>query len=255
MNFKQIIKHSFNRSAFKYDEHSLLQKNIANELFGYYLNKISADDVILDAGCGTGCVHELIRKNKLKNQLYQIDIAYNMCQIAKDYSSDHCYTINADVEFIPLKNNCINFIISSLALQWTNLEIVVAEFFRILSNNGKTIISVFNQDSLIELSQSFKLLNNTKTIIDLPRYEYLPKILKNFNFKNIDITHFTIVNYHDSVIEVMQQIKSIGASASVKRNKLTKQKLDKLEQIYFNNFAKNNKLPTTWNYSIIYAEK
>ena len=113
MNLKQRIKFDFNKSASHYDIYAALQRQVAEKLF--YLSKHNYNDeqFVLDLGCGTGYFHEILRKNKIYCQIYQLDLAINMCQIAHSYKSEKCHTICGDMEQLPFidgwfdRNICI----------------------------------------------------------------------------------------------------------------------------------------------------
>jgi malonyl-CoA O-methyltransferase len=116
MDKKFRIKRDFNQAAYTYDQYAILQRKVADLLFKIAKIKFANNSRILDAGCGTGYFYELVKKYRYNWQIHQLDMALNMCKIAKSYASEDCYTYCGDMENLPLKNNSADGIFSSLAM-------------------------------------------------------------------------------------------------------------------------------------------
>lgn len=256
MNLKERIKLDFNRHAYHYDEYASLQKQVALKLFSITVPHLNEQDIILDAGCGTGFMQEIFRINGYTNLLIQLDISINMCKTAKNYSNqENTITVNSDIEEIPLNYNSINLIISSLALQWTNYKVSLDNFYRTLTKDGRCFFSIFGPETLNELDYCFKKLDNSNRIYKFPTEDEVKYYMTNSGFKNISIHSFKIQYYNKNSFEILKNLKSIGASYKGINPILTKQKLDRLEEIYQENFITSKGLPVTWDILLVKGKK
>ena len=122
-----------------------------------YLNNISKNKVVLDAGCGTGKFLKILESNAKK--YIGIDLSIDQLKKAKIKSvNENSKFICANLAKIPLENNSIDLIISSWVLG-TILDIternnVISEFKRILKPNG-IIILVENS-----INSEFEIIRN-----------------------------------------------------------------------------------------------
>jgi malonyl-CoA O-methyltransferase len=260
-NFKNAIQNSFNKAAANYDYHAKLQRVVADNLFAEIKNELNKNQIILDAGSGTGYFHELLRKNKIYCPLIQADIAFNMCKKSAEYASPPeyggTYTINSDIESLPLSSEKIDIIFSSMTLQWTKLENAFAEFFRILKPGGKVAFSIVGENSLAELSSVFNQLDDLPHINNFHSEPAINNALATAGFKNIASKIETTTQHFDNVKELLNSIKGVGASYKTngKQKFLGKNYFQKIEEIYRKKYADEKGLPLSWNIIYVSASK
>ncbi len=139
------IQNNFSNSAENYNRFAILQKEIAKRLFQNKIKPFLQDgQKILDLGCGTGFLGNLIKKSGFKVELDQLDFSQNMLDIAKQNGYQ---TILADIDkFNSLQN--YDLIVSSLALQWCNLESLLQKI------NTKLAIATLADKTFSELKNS-----------------------------------------------------------------------------------------------------
>lgn len=247
---KKQIQHNFSANAASYDANSRLQKRVAIEL----LNRTSKlDGKILDIGAGTG----MIRENSNFTDLVEIDFSFDMC---KKNAKNGGLVVNADAENLPFADASFEHIISSLTIQWlNNLDAFAAEMQRVLKSGGSFHLSTFGNGTLTELSRSFAELDDEQHIISFPNTIFLFALLKKAGFDAIDIHAQTITYRHDNVMEILQQMKHIGATYPLRGGKkglAGKEYFQKLDAIYRKKFADaEGKLPVTWNALYISGRK
>ncbi|MBA3750352.1 MAG: class I SAM-dependent methyltransferase [Nitrosopumilus sp.] len=164
--------------------------------------KISSTGLVLDLACGTGILSSLLQKKG--NIVFGIDLTYEYLKILKTKKPE-LFCINGIAEYLPFKNNCFDYIVSSYLPKYADLTNLVNECFRVLKNGGKIILHDFifpNRRIYQELWKIyFKILKKTgklffkdwsqvfneldSLISTTDWYEILPKILLNKGFIRI----------------------------------------------------------------------
>jgi malonyl-CoA O-methyltransferase len=244
---KNIIRHNFSAKASSYEANSRLQKRVAIEL----LSRVGKlDGKILDIGAGTG----MIRENSDFAGLVEMDFSLDMCK------KNSGLVVNADAENLPFADASFDHVISSLTIQWlNNLDVFAAEMKRVLKSGGSFHLSTFGNGTLTELSQSFAKIDDDAHIIRFPNTIFLFAVLKKAGFDKIDIHAQTITYRHDNAMEILQQMKHIGATYPLRsgaKGLAGKGYFNKLNAVYRKDFADDDgKLPVTWNTLYITGKK
>lgn len=252
---KQSVKRDFNRAAASYDEYAVIQRKVADRLFSYC--DISKEDNVLDAGCGTGYFHEVLRKNKIYCPLVQADISFNMCKIAKEYSSPAeyggAYVVNADIENMPFKEQAFNYIFSSLTLQWSNdLCDALKGFCSLLKNNGTVAVSITCEGALYQLRDVFSQMDGLSHINDFISHEKLCKDFSDAGFSQLEIFSEEITIFHKDIKSLLYSIKGVGASyKNAEAKYLGRDYFIRLGEVYKEKYGTDEGLPLSWK--IIYA--
>jgi len=152
------ITSSYNNTAKYYDKrYKSFQKLKFNSIFKK-IKKFNADK-ILDLGCGTGLLFDLIKD--CTNLLVGIDISTNMLKFALKREKNHnLHLICADAEFLPFRKNVFSTIFSITVLQnLPNPIISIHEVSRVCKKNGFAIFTILKKE--IELKQFESMFNRT----------------------------------------------------------------------------------------------
>jgi malonyl-CoA O-methyltransferase len=225
------IANDFSKAAIKYDDNAILQQKVASNLLTKSKHLINKNAKILDAGCGTGQLAKMLQNHNIT----QIDIAEQMCKMAKLNGKN---TITGNINQLPFPDNYFDVVFSSLVVQWSNdLTKTTDEMKRVLKSDGLMAISSLGKNTLKQLSESFANSEINNAVSDFEQLD---------NDWTIEVE----IEYFNNLTEIMRSLKNIGANnKNTNRNKtvMTKSKLQKIEKFYFDNFAVNNKLPVTWN--------
>lgn len=99
---------------------------------------------ILDAGCGTG--RDLAYLEALEADLYGVDLAKNMLNIARN-KLKKSHLLKADIRKLPFPNEFFNGVLciaTLVHLPTQEKEKSIGEFWRVLKSNGVLYISVQN---------------------------------------------------------------------------------------------------------------
>lgn len=261
MALKSRIQHSFHHAANRYDSHALLQREVAQHLFRLSRKHFPTRGRILDSGCGTGYFHELARSHGLRFALYQLDLAFGMCQVTDNYSSPPEYggsfTINADMETLPFADQSFSGIFSSLALQWVEAPITAfAEAYRVLQKDACFSFSTLLPGTLKELAFAFSALDDLSHINHFTAKDSITSLLQGAGFSKIDYHTETKTVFHPTALDLMKTLKGIGASyKGTHQGMVSRQKFIKLEETYRQHFGEERGLPASWEILYVTATK
>ena len=242
------IRFAFNKASNDYDDHAFLQKEIALRL-NQKLNTISSKaDIILDLGAGTGLLSQQLTKRFSDSKIICLDFAQ---QSLKHNPSSNKICANAN--YLPLLDNSVDMITSNLMMQWCpNLSTLFSECFRVLKNNGLFLFSTFGPDTLKELKKSWSIVDDkthVNTFIDM--HDIGDQMLQN-GFQNPVMEMETLTLTYQTVIDLLRDLKAIGAQTVTKRSKpLTGKNRFQLMIKMYESYKNNGKLPAT--YEVIYG--
>lgn len=261
---KYRIRASFDNAAEHYDEVAVLQREVGERILDRLELIRIQPQTILDVGAGTGVLSQALNKRYKKARVISLDLAPRMLIAARKRNNwlqnrfgDQGF-ICGDAESLPIADNSVDMIISSLTLQWCGaLEQTFAEFKRILKPEGLLMFSTFGPDTLKELRQSWDAAdeNTDKSVhvndfIDM--HDIGDALLRaKFSDPVMDVENFTLT-YPDAY-QLMRELKTLGAHnvAAQRRHSLTgKTRLQNMLAAY-ENFRANGILPAT--YEVVYG--
>ncbi len=255
---KRIQKH-FDAKAVCYESSAVLQRNVCNELLQRLDLTCLNPEVVLDAGCGTGWGTQGLLKKYKKAKIISLDLSPEMLKQTKSKGGwlRKPKLICADAEDIPLEDNSVDLVFSSLMLQWCDYKKVFAEFKRILKPDGLLMFSTFGPDTLKELKQSWAQVDNHAHVNDFTDMHDLGDELIRAGLAEpvMDMDLLTLT-YKDA-ISVMKDLKAIGANTILKNQKkpaevglVTSAKLKRVIS-YYEQFRNDNVVPAS--YEVVYG--
>jgi malonyl-CoA O-methyltransferase len=215
------IGQCFSRAAKTYDKYAHVQKKVADSLLNYLdqhenlkkqqHKKLNAETMhILDLGSGTGYCLLALKKIFPKAKIFGIDISLEQCQVAQSKGIDTL--ICGDFDALPLASDSFDLVFSSLTLQWSpDLTQSLKEIFRILKPGGVLIFSTIGDQSLPELHEARKSDKANSAFLSKE------KSMAALGYHNFDIflsERRTEKFLYDSPIEVIRNIKAVGANYS-----------------------------------------
>ncbi len=253
----KYVRHAFNVAAKNYDTFSLLQQTVTDRLMESFDHIKINPSLILDLGSGTGYGARHLKQQFKKAQIYQMDLSVEMLkssrkQFSRYFSKNHF--LCADANKIPLPDNSFDLVISSLMLQWCNdPDAVFAEIKRVLKPNGVFLFTSFGPDTLKELRESWKQVDDdvhVNAFADM--HDIGDSLIRNgMDAPVLSIEHMVLT--YDECKQLMRELKNIGAHNvnNGRRKTLTgKQRLQKMIKNY-ESYRQDNKLPAT--YEVIYG--
>lgn len=259
---KMAMRRSFSRAATSYDESAVLQREVCTrmlERLDYIKLKPCS---LLDAGSGTGWGGRQLAERYLDAQLISLDIAIGMLQAAhgraawwqKLFGGKRQLPVCADVEALPLASGSLEMVWSNLALQWCNdLPATFVELQRVLKPEGLLMFSTFGPDTLRELRQSFRGVDDHSHLNRFADMHDIGDMLMQAGFAEpvMDMEYMTLT--YDDVRGVLQDLKAIGAhnaTAGRAQGLMGKKAFARLVENY-EKLRCDGKLPAT--YEVVYG--
>ena len=195
--------------------------------FGKWISK--DDDVILEAGFGTGRYCIALAKRFKSSQIIGIDNSRNACELARDGAKarniNNINFIQCDIFHLPFKNNRFDVVFNDGVLEhFLNYFSAFEEMIRITKKNGKLIVCVPNW---------YCFPHTTYKKIRGKNYEYgyeksfkhleLEMLFSKFNLKNIELSGFnplhSIGRYNKFLNMILQ--RTIGVIVIDSLDKIT----------------------------------
>ena len=219
---KAGIKRSFAAASDTYDRVAELQRTVGRELL-QAIDTTHLKGTLLDLGCGTGFLTgELLARSRYETMI-ALDIALPMLQATQGKLADkpNMGYVCADAEHLPLGGQCIDAVLSNLALQWCrNLDAVFTDIKRVLKPEGQLVFSTFGPQTLHELKSAWATVDQYSHVNEFYSEAQLKNFLLQAGFKNSQVKSTVYISRYQSVWTLMQELKHLGAQHVVAgRNK------------------------------------
>lgn len=213
---KDLIQTRFSKSLSSYNENAKIQKKMAEKLITL-LNKTHYKKV-LEIGCGTGFLTELLNKSIEFENYTAIDIVPD-CENYINSINSKINFIQADIEKFLLEK--YDLIIANASLQWVNdFQNMIETLKNSLSNDGELVFSTFGKENFKEISYITGTTLDYYSIKELEEFFPESKI-----FSEIHIMAF------ETPQEVLKHLQLTGVNA-LERKAWTKKDLVKFANEY-----------------------
>ena len=210
-----------NTSVLKYDWDALTYDNISDVIESWGLDLIErlnlkGNEIVLDAGCGSGRLTKIISTKLPKGKVFAVDLDSSMIKLANERLGkiSNVKFIQSNICDIELQDK-IDVIFSNAVLHWiSNHRKVFEHFWQILKPNGQLSIQCGGYGNLTKTLSVFNKVRKSlefcnyfcnrkvESICNEPWYlakaEYTEKILKEIGFKNIEVSlENKVAKFHD----------------------------------------------------------
>lgn len=242
------VRSAFNKAASHYDKHAFLQKEIATRL-DTKLDVIAGNSkVVVDLGAGTGLLSQNLIKRFPDSQLICLDFAQASL---KHNPSNH--KICADAYHLPLADNSVDIVVSSLMMQWCpDLKQLFSEIHRVLKNDGLILFSTFGPDTLKELKKSWSAVDNEAHVNTFTDMHDIGDQMLGCGFQSPVMEMEKLTLTYQTVTDLLRDLKAIGAQTVSTRSRslMGKDKFQLMIKMY-ESYRQDEKLPAT--YEVIYG--
>lgn len=257
---KDAIRSSFDRAASSYDHYAVLQREIESRLLERLEFQRLEPAVVLDLGCGTGSASRTLAMQLPQARIIALDWAPAM--LAKVHPGSNMKSnpigslsrVCADMHSLPLAARSTELIFSNLALQWSyDLPAIFREFRRIMKADAMLVFTCFGPDTLHELKQAWRAVDDYPHVNDYPDMHDIGDELLAAGFREPVMDSERLTLEYPDVVSLMRELKGIGAHnvARQRLNGLTgKSRLNSMLKAY-EPFRRNDRYPAS--YEIIYG--
>ncbi len=257
---KRRVAHSFSRAAGSYDSVARLQRAVGETLLNQ-LGGLAPERVerVLDLGCGTGYFAERLSRRLPDAQLIGLDIADGMLSFARQERSTPALWLCADAEELPLADESVDLVFSSLSVQWCeHLPSLFGELWRVLRPGGQLVFSTLGPRTLWELKSAWQAVDGYVHVNRFSAESSVTGALEGAGFADIaQETEERVLSY-DSLTDLTRELKALGAH-NVNRGQpegLTgRQKMMALKAAYEEFRRDDGRLPASYEVFYIRAAK
>lgn len=250
------VQRTFDAAADTYDEHAVLQLEVAQRLLsGLEWLKVSPR-TILDLGAGTGQPTGELIKRYPAAKVIALDLSPAMLRRTRKRGRwlKRPAVVCGHSQQLPLADASIDMVFSSLSLQWCDQpEKAFAEIRRVLRPDGVVLFSTFGPDTLKELRSSWGAVDANHHVHAFLDMHDIGDIIVHAGLQEPVMQREVITLTYDSVRAVMQDLKYIGASNALQtrsRGLLGRHRFEQVEQAY-EQWRVEGRLPAS--YEVVYG--
>lgn len=209
---KKKIAQSFGRAAATYDSVAQLQRDVGAELLQYLPDELPANARVLDLGSGTGFFTAQLHGKYPVAQIIGVDIAQGMLQFARTTHADEIYWLGGDAENLPLADQSVDVIFSSLAIQWcSNLPQLMAELQRVLAPGGKLFVATLGPATLHELKAAWQQVDSYVHVNRFAPSAEIAAALEQSGLQLVQLNERELKLYFARVNDLTRELKALGA--------------------------------------------
>ncbi|BBI35947.1 malonyl-ACP O-methyltransferase BioC [Cohnella abietis] len=235
------IRRQFNRSANSYDAHAHVQRLMSDRLAKSFLGWKNKSNIagphIVEIGCGTGALTEILVTEWPSASITAIDIAPAMIQLAEQrvlldeanfnrirkMTPDRLRFLHADVEMWAenAPTSSFDLIVSNACFQWlSNPKQTLGHLRRMLRPGGALIFTTFGPDTFCEMHKAFNEVYRANGM-EPQRHglRFLSpnewnSVLKESGFSSIQSESSIHTEKYASARDFLHTVKAMGASTS-----------------------------------------
>lgn len=232
-NRKQRIRRHFNRSAAgTYDNHANVQRYMADRLSQTLKKQARPEEhpalQILELGCGTGTLTEMLANEWPSSMITALDMAPEMLKAAElrlhlGSGRSHIRFLHADVEDWAFEAPAGSFdlIVANACFQWLGEPSETLRNLQgLLRSEGMLVFTTFGPDTFRELHEAFNAVYYANG--NVPQRHGLTfqsvsewkDMLAEAGYSAIQAESSTQIEMFTSVREFLHAVKAVGASAS-----------------------------------------
>ncbi len=248
---KQKIRRAFDKSAAGYERYASFQNEVADEVAVAIAREGLAGGVALDIGCGAGRLTARLAESGAFSTIVALDMSGGMVKQARLACKNltGVYTVQADAERMPVKENSIDLAVSSLAFQWMDdLPGVFGMIATALKPGGRLIGATLGSGTFHELREAFKYAIGDRlesgangTFHKFVTEEKMSEMMTGAGMK-VKIVSSHRVKTYESLPHFLKTLKKVGAQNSQGLSHLglgRRSVMKKLTSAYHEKFAVN----------------
>jgi malonyl-CoA O-methyltransferase len=213
---RRRLRFSFGRAASGYAEVAVLQREVESRL----LEQLDALGTrvparVLDVGSGPGRASTVMKGRWPASEVVALDIALPMLrQVRAPRFWRPVRRICAEATQLPLADGSVDLVFSNLCLQWVpDLPNALAEFRRVLREDGLLLFSTFGPDTLVELREAYIAAGERyPPLSPFAAIQQVGDALISAGFRNPVLARENFALPYPDVMALMRELRAIGAN-------------------------------------------
>ncbi|MFC3153519.1 malonyl-ACP O-methyltransferase BioC [Litoribrevibacter euphylliae] len=251
---KQQIAKAFGKKATTYDVHARVQKYVGHNLIRLLIRDAFAesdvvDGPILDLGTGSGYFLPALRNIDTQRPLMAADLSEGMMRhVQAKYSDQLDYCFVADAEQLPLPDDSLAVVFSSMAIQWCeDLTQLFSELSRVVKPGGFIAFSTLLPDTLCELKDAWHQVDQRVHVNRFLSASQIETAMQPYGAVHTSHRERVVAGYPD-LKRLLHSIKGIGANTVVDGSgNMTKGQYGKLIKAYDSFRDASGMLPASYD--------
>lgn len=241
---RNSIKHSFGKAAATYDEWADVQKQVGEQTLSMLPERHFT--AILEIGCGTGSFTSKLTELTTFDYMVSTDISHEMVVTARKKNKD-CENLSfftSDAGYLNrLITSDFDLVISNSSLHWlNNFPAVMESLFKLVSNEGVFMASIFNNESLTQLIHVLEIysLSEVKVPVSFFPSNSLIESLMSTLYDKCEFKKITIEKKYPDFLSLLRSLARTGVSPPSKDSRpLIRSPLEvkKIEEIFYNTYG------------------
>jgi malonyl-CoA O-methyltransferase len=263
---KVQVARRFNRAASTYDQHAVIQKQMAQRLLQHLPRCKQPFRRICEIGCGTGYLTKLLLQRYPQAELVAIDLAAQMVEKAKtSVRSSNVDWIVGDAEQWDVRGwEPFDVVVSNATIQWlSNPKRTLRLWQDTLHPNGWFVASTLGVDTFQEISalwQQVELeLGMLPSRYQLPLHSALfwQQLLEQVGFTSVTVEEDWQQSKYPDCRTFLQTVKAMGASYSETKLSLPSNRrlLQTVMQRYDDRYRIGSQVYATYHVIHCYGQK
>lgn len=255
---KSAIKRAFGRAAAHYTQHARLQAEVAQRLLERLDGLKFEPKTIVDLGCGPGVQAKALSQRFGGARVVAMDSSLPMLDRAgaeRGWLRKRFERVAADANALPLAESSVDLLYSNLMLQWCDdLPAILNGFRRILKPGGLVLFSTFGPDTLGELREAWRQVDDHRHISPFADVQTLGDAMMRAGFGEPVLDTDWITTTYTKPRALLDELKAIGATyaGSDRQRGLTPPgRIKSLLGAYESSRMDSGLYPATWE--VVYA--
>ncbi|WP_077530603.1 methyltransferase domain-containing protein [Vreelandella utahensis] len=250
---RQRVSDDFGAAAESYDAAARLQQRVALDLLARM--NVPGGGVGLDLGCGTGFSLPELERRLAPRELIAADLSPGMIDHARAQRGVDARWLVADAANVPLASGSLDWIQSSLMIQWCeDTGAVAREMARLLGSDGEAHLATLVDGTLTELESAWEEADPGRRHVNhfLTRAELETRLAEGFEGVTVDVE--PLVLWYPDVMALLGELKTLGASYKDEqrhRGALGPGRLKAMRRAYDRHRDPQYGVPATWQVAFV----
>jgi malonyl-CoA O-methyltransferase len=216
---RRDVQRRFDRAASSFDSADFVHSVTRDGLFTRLDPVVIEAKTVVDLGSATGSGTRLLAKRFRGAHVVAVDLAHEMLVAARRKQTwfSRNSLVQATAEAIPLSDHSVDVVFANMLLPWfSDPTAIFAEVARVLRKDGLFVFATLGPDSLSELRQAWRAVDDSQHVNDFLDMHNLGDAAVRCGLRDpvLDVDHLTVTyNDHNALF---QDLTAVGARNSLR---------------------------------------